>query len=496
MFALPLALVPGLKAAEREHRFQHDHVLGTSLDLVISGVSQQEAEAAEAALLAEIDRLCGILSTYRWDSEISQWNTPRSGARSQELRDVLAAYEHWRQRTNGALHAEVGGLVSLWKHAEIAQQEPAFDAISSLLGQRQDMNVDALGKAYVMEKAAAVAQCAVPRIEGLLLNIGGDILLLGNRAGEPWSLGVANSAKGHHNAPALTSLSLGNTSSAKLAIATSGSYERGYRLGDRAYSHILDPRTGRPAEGAVSATVIASDAVTANALATALCVLPTQEGLALVENIPAAECLIVERNGAAQRSSGFAAYERPRFLTTAAAAWPAMFEVSIELTLKGVEENPGARGGEGGGDRERPGGGRGKKGGPGRVRRPYVAVWAEDANKKLVRNIALWANKPRYLEELHTWWSRNNANEEIYSMARATRAPGRYRLVWDGLDEKGHPVPEGSYRICVETNREHGNYATTSGLIECGAKPVTEMLKESVEFEAVTVEYGPHRPTA
>ena len=442
-------------------------MLGTSLDLILFNPRAREAEEAEAAALKEIDRLCEILSTYNPTSEISRINASRGlHACSGELREVIAAYRRWNHRTSGAISAEVGGLVDLWKKAEVTQKMPSLGAIAAALNEEQPLNVDALGKAYVMEKAATAVLRVAPETSGMLLNVGGDILLYGTQGGAPWLLGVADPAEGRDNSRALTSLSLNLT---KTAITTSGIYERGYRFGEQSYSHILDPRTGRPSEAAAGATVIAADGITANALATALCILPSREGLKLVEETPDAECLVVERDGTQWRSSGFGAYERPRFIATADAGWHTGFEVSIELTLKAIAGN--------------------------RVRRPYVAVWAEDTNKKLVRNIAVWANKPRYLQDLNTWWDRNG-NHDVSSMTRATRPPGRYRLVWDGLDDKGRPVSEGTYRICVETNREHGSHAAANGLLECSSKPATVMLKETGEFEAITVEYGPRRQTA
>jgi len=318
LFALPLAaVIPALNAPEREYRFHHDHVLGTSLDLILFSPTAQASESAEVAVLEEIDRLCGILSTYHPASEISRLNASRrvvagSGAvaASDELREVIAVYRHWNRRTSGAISAELGSLMDFWKKAEAAQKMPSPSALAAALSEGQTLNVDALGKAYVMEKAAAAALRAAPEISGLLLNLGGDILVLRNaramdraprlaacapsgsqRVGR-WSLGVADPANGRDNSPALTHLSFIDTPLTKTAIATSGVYERGYRFGERSYSHILDPRTGYPSQDAAAATVIAPDSVTANALATALCILPAHEGLDLVEKTPAADCLV------------------------------------------------------------------------------------------------------------------------------------------------------------------------------------------------------------
>ncbi len=414
------AAAPGF-ASFQPFRFQHDHALGTSLDLIIDASSERVALAAHAAAWDEIERLCKILSTYDPASEIS-----RTGGRapSHDLRQVLMAYEEWSRRTAGAISARAAGT----------------------------LNVNALGKAYVVDHAASAALGARD-IRGLLLNIGGDIVVRGS-----WPVGVADPAARADNAPPLAQLELRDA-----AVAASGVSQRG--------RHIIDPRTGHPAEGAASATVIAPACVTANALATALCVVPAREGLRLVEQTPGADCLLIGRDGKQLRSSGFAAYERPRLVqTSAVAAWQKGYEVSVTIALKEIEGF--------------------------RVHRPYVAVWAEDTNGQLVRNISVWAQKPRYLPDLHSWWNRNGGSRQVESMTQPTRPPGRYRIVWDGLDDKGQPVPSGTYRIAVETNREHGEYAKQSGLLECGPKPVKLTLRATNEFEDVMVEYGPRAQTA
>ncbi len=456
-FALPVAaLAPAVHAEGSEYRFHHDHVMGTSLDLIVDASSARAAAAAEAAVFEEIGRLSTILSTYDPFSEISRTD-PRSGAQaaSPELRELLAAYEQWSCRTSGAISVRTANVSAVWKRAEALGRAPS-DA--ELAAATPAWNLDALGKAFVVDRAA---RKAAPLVNALLLNVGGDILLTGRRA---WEIGVSNPAMPHDNSAPLTSVV-----STGCAVATSGDSARGFDIQGRRYSHIIDPRTNRPAEGAASATVLARDSVTANALATALCILPASQGLALVENTPAAEALIVERDGTERRSSRFAAFERRRIIpASASAAWPEGYQLNITLTLKSITSGR-------------------------RAHRPYVAVWAEDASGKLVRNIAVWSEKPRYLPELHNWWSKNGGSSAVYSITRPTRPPGRYTIVWDGLDDKGAPVPESSYRIVVETNREHGDYAKESGQIDCGAKPSQTTLKETGEFEAVRVEYGPRK---
>ena len=391
------------------------------MDLIVQASSEKAAQAAHAAAWDQIERLRKILSTYDATSEISRTG---GSSPSRDLARVLAAYAEWSRRTAGAISVRATGM----------------------------LNVDALGKAYVIDRAAAAA-VTVPGVAGLLLNIGGDIVARGS-----WPVGVADPVARADNASPLAQLELRDS-----AVATSGVSLRG--------RHIVDPRTGRPAQGAVSATVIAPDCVTANALATALCVMPVREGLRLVEQTPGAECLIVAREGQPLRSSGFASYERSRIArVSAVAAWQKGYEVSVTLALKEIDGF--------------------------RVRRPYVAIWAEDANGNLVRNISVWAQKPRWLPELRSWWSRNGGSRQVESMTQPTRPPGRYRIVWDGLDDKGQPVPSGTYRITVETNREHGDYARESGSLDCQLKAAKITLKGTGEFEDITVEYGPRSQNA
>ncbi|AWR85287.1 DUF2271 domain-containing protein [Meiothermus taiwanensis] len=98
-------------------------------------------------------------------------------------------------------------------------------------------------------------------------------------------------------------------------------------------------------------------------------------------------------------------------------------------------------------------------GGGFRYRRPYVAVWIENAQGLPVRTLAVWFEQsrkgPRWLNELRRWYHNNELNETV---SGPTRMPGRYTLSWDGKDDKGNPMPQGDYYVCVELAREHGPY--------------------------------------
>jgi thiamine biosynthesis lipoprotein ApbE len=394
--------------------FRKENVLGTSLEFQVIGAGAKAFDAC----LAEVERLRAILSTYDKSSALSQWQLRgETGPVPVEISELLDRYAHWQDRSGGAISSSIS----------------------------QKLNVNALGKSFIVERAIDAALKAAPEAGGILLNIGGDIAVRGGA----WRIGVANPLRWHENAAPLDEFELRSG-----AVTTSGGYERGA-------SHLIDPRTGKTASGALSATVLAADSVTANALSTALCVLDEQAGRRLVQSTERAACLVLRLDGTTWQSGGF----KPAFKTVAAAAWPKNQQVTITLTLKAIEGY--------------------------RVRRPYVAVWAEDLSGKLVRNITVWTEKRRWLPDLFEWWKKSGSAGGGSSVTRATRPPGRYQLLWDGLDDAGQPLPAGKYRIVVESNREHGSYAKESGVIECGANPSKVMLKENGEFEAVELSYGP-----
>jgi len=427
------ALLPavdlGWTSSVDEYRFAYDSVLGTSFDLIVRSPSVRVAEGVSRTILKEIDRLASILDTRNPASEISRLESSADdrGA-SRELTEVLRAYEYWARRT--------GGLLSIRS-----------------AGPHTPRNVDALGKAYIVDHAAAAARKAWPSIEGLMLDIGGDIVVWGR----PREIGIADPDASFDNGRPITAIDLRNA-----AVATSGTYARG--------AHLIDARSGQSIVTPVAATVVAADAVTANALATTLCLTNADEGIRLVEATAGAEGLRIA-SGVLTRTSGFVLLERPVGVQThpaapppAAGNWPPGYQLTINLPLTA---------------------GRSKK-------RPYVAVWVEDSSNRLVRVLAIWAGKSKYNSTLSTFWGVVAGNFQPFRpVTRATRSAGSYDLAWDGLDNARKPVALGSYRITVETNQEDGTYAKQAGTIEIGASPASTTLPATTNFDAVVVRYGP-----
>jgi ApbE family len=199
-----------------DYHFAYESVIGTSLDLIVRSPSVRVAEEVSRTIRDEIDRLASILDTRNPASEISRFESSHDhrGA-SRELTDVLRAYDYWERRT--------GGLLSIRS-----------------AGAHMPRNVDALGKAYIVERAAAAARQAWPAIEGLMLDVGGDIVVWGRSR----EIGIADPDACYDNGRPVTAISLRNA-----AVATSGTYARG--------AHLIDARHGQPIVTPVAATVVA-----------------------------------------------------------------------------------------------------------------------------------------------------------------------------------------------------------------------------------------------
>ena len=284
--AAPAAAVLG--GTPRPYRRYYEGVLGTSMELTV-WARPDLAERVFQAALDEIERLDRVLSTYRPDSDISRYGDRLLHAGSAERAFLLNQYTDWESRTGGAISSRINGR----------------------------LNVDALGKAFIVDRAAAAATGS--GADGVMLNIGGDVVARGPAV----TVDVTNPERPFDNDEPLARLQLSNR-----AVATSGSYARA--------GHLVDPRSGGPARGAASATVVATDCLTANALATSLCVLPIHEGLALVERHEGAEALVTSADGAISRTSGFSSIEQATpARAPVSGSWPTGYEMRIALTLTG-----------------------------------------------------------------------------------------------------------------------------------------------------------------
>ena len=464
-----------------------ENVLGTSFDLKVSALDGKQADKAEEIALAEIDRLSSILSSYDPKSEFNQWQATfhQPIKVSSELFEVLNLFSTWKQRTHGALNPAVGQLINSWKEGEKLNLLPNMidlkKSASAIQEEQWTLNtaeqtatrtgkasllMNSFVKSYIINKVADMI-AKIDGVEAVMVNIGGDIVVKGKA---PEKINIEDPVTAADNTLEKNFITISNG-----AIATSGNYKRGFSINGKWYSHILDPRTGLPVEKVKSATVVAPNATDAGALATAFNVLDPVESMQLAD-AAGAEFKMVLADGQSIESKGWKKLlekndtkSTPKIDEKKAKDkdWDKNFEVAIQLELAKFE---------------------------GRFRRPFVAVWVEDAKKNTVRTLALWYNKPRWLPDLKEWYRKNNNNynggaQDMSAISSATRPAGSYTLKWDGKDDKGKYVNEGTYTIFIEAAREHGTYQIMKQEINCKKKPEHFEIPGNIEVNNASVEY-------
>ncbi len=473
------------RSGTREFSFHYDHILGTSLDIWLVAPDAPTAEHGESVVLEELERLRKVFSLYDPDSELSRLNRIEGPApASNELRSVLREYEQWQQRSAGACNAQVGAMRQIWAAAERAGVFPDVAILSALASEiqrpgwnlddvagsvvrlnRHPLDLNSAAKGFIIGRAAATVRAAIPSVAGGLVNLGGDLVSWGDF---DWPIAIQNPFSPEENATPIGGLLLRHAS-----VATSGGYQRFFTIGGTRYSHLLDPRDGQPADGVASATVVARDTMTANILATTVCVLGAKAGLRLVAAVHGADCLIVTAAGQLVASPGFrllpivsAVAEPKPEEKKPQTAWPDGFQVTVKVELPKID-------------------------GAAKYRRPYVAVWVEDADGTAIRTLSVWGKSPQYVRTLNVWWNIGKQNEDLVkAVTRATRGPGKYNLVWDGKDDQGAPVGQGKYTIYVEVHREFGKLVRQSGHIECKKEGSIAKLEKNDETGETEVEYG------
>jgi thiamine biosynthesis lipoprotein len=157
------------------------------------------------------------------------------------------------------------------------------------------LDLGGIAKGYALDRASEVIKKL--GISSALVNLGGDILAVGQRSpGKPWRVGVQD-PRNETGMVAVASLK-------DRVIVTSGDYQRFFINNGNRYHHILDPHTGYPAPGLQSATLVAPNGSTAEPLAVAVFVMGVERGLKYIESVPGVYGFLIDQEGKVHMSAG------------------------------------------------------------------------------------------------------------------------------------------------------------------------------------------------
>lgn len=260
---------------------QESFVFGTRVELLITGVPEAKALAAGSQVLAEFDRLHRTYHAWQ-PSALSALNAAIAAGKPMEVSPEFAGYIRQLQQlaadSDYLFDPGIGRLIALWgfQSDEFKTRLPDEAALAALTKQRPsiaDIRLDGLRvtsrnpavaldfggylKGVALDRAAQILRTA--GIHNALINIGGNVMALGTKNGVPWRVGIQHPRPATVGGAPLASLELRDGE----ALGTSGDYYRFFEINGRRYCHLLDPRTGYPAMGTQSVTILIPPGVTA-----------------------------------------------------------------------------------------------------------------------------------------------------------------------------------------------------------------------------------------
>jgi FAD:protein FMN transferase len=267
----------------------------------------------------ELERLEGLMSVWRPGSDIVRLNEAAGRTSvivSTDVLDALRMAKEVGDWTGGAFDVTFAALADIWKFDhdqdnripspdEIRARIPLVDYRALRLDvktrsaylTRQGMraHLGGIGKGYAIDRVAAIFRSR--GLHNFMIQFGGDLYVAGTRGPRRWHLAIQDP----RGAPGKTFAAIELSDS---SFSTSGDYERFFMRDGHRYHHILDPRTGAPAQGCRSVTIVAENATLADALSTGVFVMGPTAGMALIEKLPKVDGVIVASDNRVLVSSG------------------------------------------------------------------------------------------------------------------------------------------------------------------------------------------------
>ena len=292
--------------------------MGSSLKIAIWTADPPQATAAADRVAREFDRLESLLSVWKHGSDVVRLNAAAGRAPvpvSRETLEVLAAARMASEMTSGKFDITFGALADIWKfdhdqdnsvpdRTAIEKRLPLVDYRALQVNAAKGMafitrpgvrvHLGGIGKGYAVDRAVDLLRAA--NLREFLIQAGGDIYAAGTNNGTPWKLGLAD-PRGDHSAFAALEVRDGT-------LSTSGDYERFFVKDGVRFHHLIDPDHGEPARLCRSVTIIADRATTADVLSTGVFIMGPEEGMALIEQLPNVEGVIVTAANEVLISSG------------------------------------------------------------------------------------------------------------------------------------------------------------------------------------------------
>jgi thiamine biosynthesis lipoprotein len=286
-------------------------LLGTLVEIQVKDKDKEKAGSSIEKAFNEIKRIDDLFSTYNEDSPVWKINHNQDTLINidPEIFSLMVLCDSIHNLSYCSFDVSLNKLLTTWGFDGDDPSLPADDKISSALLNSgwnnikllkdnsfkriagTELNFGAIAKGYAVDKAVNVL--IKLGINSALVNAGGEIKTIG----DDWVIGIQH--------PGNQNQIIEKVNPGEMSIATSGDYEKYFELDGKRYHHILNPKTGYPADSLISVTVLNKSCTIADALATAVFVLGQVKGLRLIEDLPETEVMIIDNQTNKIFSSGF-----------------------------------------------------------------------------------------------------------------------------------------------------------------------------------------------
>jgi len=305
-----------LHSCSQTSLYQSKHyVFGTIVDISIYGESDKKAEEAIQAILKEFTRLHNSLHAWK-KSDLTDLNESIAKNKSYrnasaELIEIIKEVKRLEDASHHLFNPAIGEIIDYWgfhqdefnpihpdpsKIKILVERYPSLDQIrilgSTISSTNPHVKIDLGGyaKGYALDRASKILRDH--HIKNALINIGGNIIAIGQNGNKPWRVGIQDP----RGSQAIAKLDLPDG----WAIGTSGDYQRYFMIDGVRYCHLIDPFTGFPVQGVNSVTVLIEPAQNAGALSDVLSkplfIAKKEDRQAIAEKLNIRHYLIIEDN--------------------------------------------------------------------------------------------------------------------------------------------------------------------------------------------------------
>jgi thiamine biosynthesis lipoprotein len=292
-------------------------LMGSRFDISVVAENQEKGDQYINLAINEILRIEKLISSWDTNSETSLINKMASikpVVVNEELFNLIQRAIKISNLTKGAFDISYASLDAVWNFDGSMTEMPSDEAIKNSVAKvgykNIEMNTDshsvflklngmkigfgAIGKGYAADRAKALL--ISKGVKSGIINASGDLNTWGKQPnGKDWMVAIVNPI---NKEKVFSWLPVNNS-----AVVTSGNYEKYVNFNGTLYTHIIDPRTGYPSTGILSASIFTTNAELADALATSVFVMGVDVGLNFINQLKGVECVIIDKNNKVHTSN-------------------------------------------------------------------------------------------------------------------------------------------------------------------------------------------------